>query len=215
MGILYIDSSSRIIEFGYSDHEGSLLKQRLDIENNADTLMYFISVFFRQNKFSTDNINYVSISNGPGSFTGLRISSAIAKAICYSLQSTLIELSSLDIIANKKKSTGRIIPLIFSNTRTNEFFYSEYVFENENLIRISDHKTGLLENIINDNALYLINEKISENIPEVFRNRITDVSQLSNIDSMHELTIKQIDRNEFSDYRTSEPFYLKEFVPNN
>ena len=215
MGILYIDSSSKKIEFGYSDGPDNLLKEQLAPENNADTLVYFIREFFKHHKLSFDQIKYVSLSNGPGSFTGLRISSAIAKGMCYANQSKLIELSTLDVIANKKKSSNKVVPLIFSNTKTNEFYYSEYLNENGKLERSTDYKIDLLENIINDDAEYLINEKLPVSMPEEFKNEITDVSETSNIDSMHELTVDYIEKNNFGDYRTSEPFYMKEFVPKN
>lgn len=215
MGILFIDCSSKKIEFGYSEDPNSLLKEQLHPDNNADNLIYFIREFFKLNSVSFDKIEYVSLSNGPGSFTGLRISSAIAKAICFSKQSRFIELSSLDIMANKKKVLKKIVPLIFSNTKTNEFYYNEYVNEAGRIKRISDHKINLLENIIKDDGVYLINEMITGNVPEELRSRLTDVSELSNIDSMNELTRASIDENKFGDYRISEPFYMKDFVPKN
>ena len=215
MGILFIDSSSKKIEFGYLEDSGILLKERLDSQNNADTLIYFIREFFKINNIRFDKIEYVSLSNGPGSFTGLRISSAIAKAICYSKGSRFIELSTLDVIANKKKTFKKIVPLVFSNTKTNEFYYSEYIIKEDKIKRTSDYKINMLENIIKDDALYLLNEKITGNFPEQFKNMLTDVSELSNIDSMNELTRASIEENKFGDYKTSEPFYMKDFVPNN
>ncbi|MBA3707119.1 MAG: tRNA (adenosine(37)-N6)-threonylcarbamoyltransferase complex dimerization subunit type 1 TsaB, partial [Bacteroidetes bacterium] len=182
--------------------------------NHADTLIYYIHKFFLSNNISLNKIEIVSLSNGPGSFTGLRISSAIAKGICYSNHSRLIELSTLDIIANKKNTNNKIVPLISSNTKTNEFYYSEYMKEGGQLNRISGYKTDLLENIIKEDSSYLINDNITVSVPEKLRSRLTNVSDLSNIDSMNELTRSSIVRNKFGDYRISEPYYMKDFVPN-
>lgn len=44
-------------------------------------------------------IDAVAISNGPGSYTGLRVGLSSAKGICYALQKPLILLNTLDIIA--------------------------------------------------------------------------------------------------------------------
>ena len=107
---------------------------------------------------------------------------------------------------------------------------ADIISDNEIISRVLKGEKGLYTNIvrkynqrlyrvgmsiINDDAEYLINEKLPVSMPEEFKNEITDVSETSNIDSMHELTVDYIEKNNFGDYRTSEPFYMKEFVPKN
>ncbi|HEX5150652.1 MAG TPA: tRNA (adenosine(37)-N6)-threonylcarbamoyltransferase complex dimerization subunit type 1 TsaB [Parafilimonas sp.] len=46
-----------------------------------------------------NNIDAISVVNGPGSYTGLRVSLSSAKAICYALQKPLILLNTLDVMA--------------------------------------------------------------------------------------------------------------------
>jgi len=213
LGILLIESSSKKIEFGYAVDSEIVLNEELNINHNADALSYFIKKSFEKNDIRIKDVEIVSLSNGPGSFTGLRIGSAIAKGICFAIGSKLIEVSTLDIIANKFKSEGRIVSLVFSNQRTLEFFYCEYVFETGKLKKVSDYKIGLLENIISDKLTYLINENLKEDFPEQFRHTLKDASKYSNILSQFELTIDKIERNKFSDYKTSKPFYMKEFTP--
>ncbi|MDQ3193691.1 MAG: hypothetical protein M3P82_01700, partial [Bacteroidota bacterium] len=132
---------------------------------------------------------------------------------CYSNRSRLIELSTLDIIANKKNIVHKTIPLISSNTKTNEFYYSEYINVENSIERDSDYKIDTIENILNEDASYLINEKFPASFPDNLKSRVEDVSALSNIDVMDKLTRLSIDRNEFGDYKVSEPFYMKDFVP--
>lgn len=215
MGILLIDTSSRKIEFGYADSERIIFKEELSPDHNADTLIYFIKKSFEKNKINFKEIKIVSLSNGPGSFTGLRIGSAIAKGICFALDCKLIEIPSLDIIANKFKSDKKIISLVFSNTKTLEFYYCEYEFESGKLKRISDYKIDSIENILNEDADYIINESFKGNIDKKYTDKLTDVSGITNIDSQFELIISYLKEKKFSNYRTSEPFYMKEFVPKN
>jgi len=213
LGILLIESSTKKIEFGYAVDSEIILNEELNLNQNADTLTYFIKKSFGKNNIKFDDIEIVSLSNGPGSFTGLRIGSAIAKGICFAIGSKLIEVPTLDIIANKYKTEGKIISLVFSNQRTLEFYYCEYVFESGKLKRLSDYKIELLENILNSDSLYLINEGLNENFPLEFKHKLRDVSEFSNIPSQLELTKDMIIKNEFSNYKTSKPFYMKEFIP--
>ena len=50
-------------------------------------------------KLDMDNLSAVFISEGPGSFTGLRVGASIAKALCYNNKIKLIGVSTIDSIA--------------------------------------------------------------------------------------------------------------------
>ncbi|HMS65709.1 MAG TPA: tRNA (adenosine(37)-N6)-threonylcarbamoyltransferase complex dimerization subunit type 1 TsaB [Ignavibacteria bacterium] len=215
MGILLIESSSKKIEFGYLSGNELLINETLDPEDNADKLVYYLKSAFEQNGIKTADIETVSLSNGPGSFTGLRIGSAIAKGICFAGESKLIEIPTLDIIANKSKTSGKVTSLIYSNSRTNEFYYCNYIFESGLLKRISDYRTGFIEEIVSDNtSSYLINENLSNTFQEKYREKLTDVSEISGIISQAERTKSAILKDQYSNYRSSKPFYMKEFIPN-
>lgn len=213
MGILLIECTSKKIEFGYSVDSEKVISNELSTDDNADTLAYYIKEFFVKNGFKFTDIETVSLSNGPGSFTGLRIGSAIAKGVCYSTGAGFIELSTLDIIANKYKTDKKIISFIVSNPRLAEFYYCEYLFDGNKLNRISDYNTGTIDTILTGDSIFVMNESAKQNFPKEFSERLKDVSGFSNIPSQLELTNYKILENDFSDYRTSKPFYMKEFVP--
>ena len=216
MGILLIDSSTKKIEFGYADENELIIKEVLDSDHNADTLTYFIKKAFEGKKIDFGKIEYVSLSNGPGSFTGLRISSAIAKGICFALESKLIEISSLDIIANKSASEfpgEKITSLIFANTKTIEFYYAVYESESGELKKISDYKVDSIDNILTEDIRFVINENLNESIKQKFLRAPADVSHLSNLESQYSIAKRYIHEKHFADYRTSQPFYMKEFIP--
>jgi tRNA threonylcarbamoyladenosine biosynthesis protein TsaB len=48
---------------------------------------------------SLANIDAVAVSNGPGSYTGLRVGLSTAKGLCYALHKPLIAVPTLEIIA--------------------------------------------------------------------------------------------------------------------
>ncbi|MBP9095717.1 MAG: tRNA (adenosine(37)-N6)-threonylcarbamoyltransferase complex dimerization subunit type 1 TsaB [Ignavibacteria bacterium] len=206
MNILSIDSSSSKIEFAVFNDCKEIIRHILSEDENADVLIYNIVEYCKKNNFYLKDLDYVSISNGPGSFTGLRISSAIAKGICFAADAKLIEVNSLDVLANKIETDKTIVPLIFSNSRTNEFYFSRYKRENS-LTRISDYSISLLPSILNEEDFFIANEKIPG-----YEERIMTSDSLSII-SLYQLTLNYISQNKFSDYNTSEPFYMKEFIP--
>ncbi|MBN8568966.1 MAG: tRNA (adenosine(37)-N6)-threonylcarbamoyltransferase complex dimerization subunit type 1 TsaB [Ignavibacteria bacterium] len=207
MNILSIDSSSYKIEFAVFSDSKEIIRHILSEDENADVLIYNIVEYCKKNNFHLKDLDYVSISNGPGSFTGLRISSAIAKGICFASGVKLIEVNSLDVLANKIGTDKIIVSLIFSNSRTNEFYFAKYKKSDENLERISDYSISLLSGIINEEDFFISNDKI-----EGFDEKVM-ILDSSSLISLYELTLNYISQNKFSDYNTSEPFYMKEFIP--
>ena len=211
MNILLIDSSSKNVEFALSENSKISINKKLDSEINADSLIYELLTEFDNSNISIKNVDVVSLSNGPGSFTGLRIGSAVAKGICFANKCKLVEINTLDIIANKYKDNASVIALVFSKSRTEEFYYAEYKVDNGKLQRTSEYGIRKINDVNIKDKIVLCNE--NDTLPFLKDLDVIDVSGLSNIQSQLELTIDYIKRNEFSDYRTSEPFYMKDFIP--
>ncbi len=210
MNILLLDTASKKIEFAYNKKGDFSILKTLEEEKNADDLVYEIKKAFDGEGFSFQEIDFVGLENGPGSFTGLRIGSAIAKGICSGSGAKLIEVSSLDIIAMKyagvaDKQDELVTCMIFSNSRTGEFYYAEY----KGVERISDYKTAVLDEIIKTNSIFIINEKTDYSFPEGLK--VVNLSEKSDLQSLYSITKKLIEEGKISDYRLSEPFYMKRF----
>ncbi len=215
MNILLLESSSKNIEFAFSNSGKIVILKKLDSDCNADSLIYIIKQEFESAKLDFTCTDIISISNGPGSFTGLRISSAIAKGICFGIDTKLIEIPTLDIIAGKyngQPSEKIITVIIFSNSKTKEFYAADYTFSNNIIVRISDFYIKKAEEFETKDRIFLINEDYV-NIDFIDKAEIVNLARKSNIYSQLYLTKKYINENKYSDYRVSEPFYMKNFVP--
>ncbi|MBS1551757.1 MAG: tRNA (adenosine(37)-N6)-threonylcarbamoyltransferase complex dimerization subunit type 1 TsaB [Bacteroidetes bacterium] len=214
MGILLIDTSAKISSFGFEENGKLIFDERTESGVNADKITYCIKSSFEKHGIKFSDIEYVSLSNGPGSFTGLRIGSAVAKGICYATGSRLIEIISLDIIANMCDASGKITSLIFSNMKNSEFYYCSYFRQNEDLKPVSDYRKGTPEEIFRDNeGIFVINADENYSANNEFTKKITDVSEFSSVRSQLQLTCKKINEKKFSDYKKSQPFYMNEFIP--
>ena len=196
MNILLIECTRKIVEFAFSKSNEIVILKELDSESNADSLIYTIKQEFEKSPFDFKSIKAVSLSNGPGSFTGLRIGSAIAKGICFSLGARLLEISTLDILANKYEpldSKESFMPLIFSNSKTLEFYTAVYRKENVKLLRISDYEIKKFEAFSESENTFILNDKTDFSFPGNFK--FVDVSSESNMLSQHSLTMEYIREN--------------------
>lgn len=200
MNLLLIDCSSKHVEFGYYDDSSLIINKKLDRDNNADSLIYNLAIELDKKGLFLKDVQCVSVSNGPGSFTGLRIGLAIAKGICVSTGAKLVCVSSLDVLANKVESDKEFITTIPANTKLNEYYYSIYRKSGKELKRLDDYKVGLLEDIKKFDLKIFSEEDFSS-------------TNFNSIESLLELSLRAIKKNNFENYETAEPFYMKEFIP--
>ena len=77
--------------------------------SHSEHLHVFINELLNNNNIKFNQLNAVSVSRGPGSYTGLRIGLSAAKGLCYGLDIPLISISSLKILANSIKFDGFIL----------------------------------------------------------------------------------------------------------
>lgn len=182
-------------------------------ERNADSVIARLKSDFTTLGLSMKDIETVSLSNGPGSYTGLRVGSAIAKGICIASNAKLITISTLDILAASvlKNGINEIVALIPSNSKTLEFYYGEYILLNKRPKLQSEYKIDVIENINTKNKKFVIDN--IENVGLEYDIEIIYSDSTQKIDAQLELTNELINENLFTDVSKSEPFYLKDFMP--
>lgn len=115
--------------------EGTLLKLRAN-ENQREHAAWIhlaIREMMEEARCSMQDLSAVAVSNGPGSYTGLRIGLSAAKGFCYALQIPLICIPTTLIMANATlnqggemliKNTDLLCPLI--DARRMEAYFAVY-----------------------------------------------------------------------------------------
>ena len=105
MYILNIETSTKVCGVSLSNN-GDLIDQIESKEGNshAANLAPFIDNIIKRNNLSYSDLSAISISKGPGSYTGLRIGTSTAKGLCYSLDIPLIAINTLHSMAAHAKS---------------------------------------------------------------------------------------------------------------
>ncbi len=95
-------------------------------KEHASFLHPAIQSICKNNGIALNSFKAISVINGPGSYTGLRVGLSAAKGICYANQIPLICISTLEWIAfgNKEQAKGLIVPMI--DARRMEVFTAVY-----------------------------------------------------------------------------------------
>jgi len=72
-----------------------------------------LEAVFNEIKWKPEDIDLIAVSTGPGSYTGLRIGVACAKTLAYGLGKPVIDVPTLDVLAeNIKDDVKHICPVI-------------------------------------------------------------------------------------------------------
>jgi len=98
--ILNIDTSTEVCSVSlFKDSKLYAKKENKEGLNHSTLLTVYIEEVIRKQDISFKDLDAVSISGGPGSYTGLRIGTSVAKGICYAAKIPLIAVSPLKAMA--------------------------------------------------------------------------------------------------------------------
>ena len=104
MTILCIETSTNCCSAAITiDGQAVASKENLEGANHASELPVFIEQLLDTAREQGWTLDAVAFSQGPGSYTGLRIGAATAKGICYGLNIPLIPVDTLQILCAATK----------------------------------------------------------------------------------------------------------------
>lgn len=103
--ILSIETTTSVCSVALA-HNGLLLSLReVNSKNShAEVLNGFIVDVLAESNVRLQDLNAIAVSEGPGSYTGLRIGVSTAKGLCYSLDIPLIAVRTLYSLAQHTKA---------------------------------------------------------------------------------------------------------------
>jgi tRNA threonylcarbamoyladenosine biosynthesis protein TsaB len=98
--ILSIETATNICSVALSVNGELLSLKESSVKNaHSSVLTDFIDECFRSSGIKPSALDAIAVSEGPGSYTGLRIGVAAAKGLCYALEKPLIAIPTLQAMA--------------------------------------------------------------------------------------------------------------------
>ena len=99
MTILCIETSTSVCSAAVCK-DGALIKQCVSYEgsNHARLLPSYVEELLSFTREQHLSLDAVALSEGPGSYTGLRIGTSTAKGLCYGLSVPLIPVPTLEVL---------------------------------------------------------------------------------------------------------------------
>lgn len=178
MKILGVDSTA-IAASAAVLADGKLLA--VDFSNtgltHSQTLLPMIDNVLKTARVSVSDIDYFAVSNGPGSFTGVRIGVSAVKGLAQPPNKKCLGVSTLEVIAKPLENTG-VYAVAVMDARCNQVYTAQFDCKNglerktpDDAISIADltEQLKFVDGrimLIGDGALLCYN-KMKEELPNI------------------------------------------------
>lgn len=113
--ILNIETATKNCSLALAKDGKTILCKEIAEEgySHAERLHVFIEQIIKEGGITFKDLSAVAVSQGPGSYTGLRIGVSAAKGLCFALDIPLIAVDTLKTLAMQlENSDGFIVPML-------------------------------------------------------------------------------------------------------
>lgn len=93
---LALETSTNICSVAYKDSDGNVYEKRTEVRgSHSEKLFLFMDELKKEYGFEIDQLHSVIVSEGPGSYTGLRISASAVKGLLFQSDVKLLSANTL------------------------------------------------------------------------------------------------------------------------
>ncbi len=227
--LLHIESATRTCSVALSDDDKVLALREDHTEgySHANLLTTFMEEVTKDVGIGFHDLQAVSVSMGPGSYTGLRIGVSAAKGLCYGLDIPLIAVDTLESMAHHCRNvlsnrTDLISPEALEaiycpmiDARRMEVYTCLF---NCKLNRLNDIEATIIQadslsEYLDDHKVFIFGDGASKCKPVISRVNAVFFDNIStSAAGSAEPANQKFQNQDFVDLAYFEPFYLKDFV---
>ena len=173
-GIALLDKDQIIGEASFSSKK-----------THSRRLLPLIKFLFKEMGIEFSDLSLVSVSQGPGSFTGLRIGMSVAKGLAFGLNIPIIGVPTLDALAHLVTGCPGDFVCPVVDARKNQFYCGLYKIENHlNHKRITDYAALSAKAIaekLKNKKVWLIGSGVELLLEQMESLENTEIKQPSNV----------------------------------
>jgi tRNA threonylcarbamoyladenosine biosynthesis protein TsaB len=218
--IVHIETATKICSVALSQDTKIIAIRESNILNSHSSLITnFVDEVFKETGKSLKELDAVSVSMGPGSYTGLRIGVSTAKGLCYSLEKPLIAVSTLKAMANGFVNIGNYTPSLFCpmiDARRMEVYCGFFDNLLNTIIPVSAEiiDENSFADLLSNNSIYFFGDGAEKCKSALSNNKNIFFDGDFNTSSKYLISLaeEKFRKKEFENIAYFEPFYLKDFL---
>lgn len=148
MKILAIESATVIASCAISENEVVLGEYSLGHKKtHSEKLMPLIEKLLEDMEIKIQDIDVIAISEGPGSYTGLRIGAAIGKSLACAINVPIANVPTMKALASNIYTSDKyIVPVM--DAKSGRVYAGIYKWENDSLITVKEQFPANIEELV-------------------------------------------------------------------
>lgn len=149
MYILALDGSGTSMSVAVAD-EGKVCGEYFinNKKTHSQTLLPAVKDMLSMLELDIKDIDYIAVTNGPGSFTGLRICASTAKGLALATECPIIPVSTTEVLAYNYQGNNKLICPIM-DARRGQVYTGLYQFDSSDKLEVIVDTTAVaLEEIV-------------------------------------------------------------------
>jgi tRNA threonylcarbamoyladenosine biosynthesis protein TsaB len=213
--ILNIETATKNCSVSIAKNGETILCKEIAEEgySHAEKLHVFIEEIIAEAGITVQDLLAIAVSQGPGSYTGLRIGVSAAKGLCFALNLPLIAVDTLQTLASQAKvSVGKIIPML--DARRMEVYSAIF---NSNL----ETERPIQAEVIDENSfaaitetVYFVGDCADKCKPVLTKDNFVFLEEIKypSASAMSKISFDKYQKSDTVDVAYFEPYYLKDFM---
>ena len=217
MKILAVDTSAKVLSVALCDDEKLIAQTTLNTGNtHSETILAVTDELLKKAGMEVSDIDLFSCSNGPGSFTGVRIGASFIKGIAFGTDKPCIGVSTLEALAyNLKDHRGIICPVM--DARRSQLYNALFRADGNGLERLTPDRlisASELEKELEsyDEPIYFCGDGYNIASSEIKNKNIRSTNIFNTYQSAYSVAQTALDKYKKSDKTTDRellPVYLR------
>ena len=181
--------------------------------SHAEKLHVFIEEVLQEAAVTFQDLKAIAVSQGPGSYTGLRIGVSAAKGLCFALGIPLIAVDTLQSLASQVTQTdGLIVPML--DARRMEVYSAIFNSKHENIRGIEAEIITTESFADQTDKIYFVGDCAEKCQTVLSKDNFVFLTSIiyPSANEMSALSFEKFTNKDWVDLAYFEPFYLKDFM---
>mgnify|MGYP005645083601 CR=1 FL=1 len=212
--ILHIETATKVCSVAVSEGGSLLALIDKDTDNyiHGESLTLFILEVLKKANVKETDLHAISVSVGPGSYTGLRIGLSTAKGLCFGLDIPIICIPTLDsfLAQGHVKHPDRVICAMLDARRMEVYTKTS---NSEGSVVQELRALVIEEDTFLDDEPFVYFGDGAHKLQALWKNRAANFDPSLKISAVGqtELALKRYQNQTFDNLSSCKPLYLKQF----
>jgi tRNA threonylcarbamoyladenosine biosynthesis protein TsaB len=205
MKILSIDSSAIAASVAVCEDTTLLAEYTLNNGNtHSETILPMVESALKMLGLSVSDIDLFAVSNGPGSFTGVRIGTATVKGLAFGKGKPCVGVSTLEALAyNLVGYKGIICPVM--NARRSQVYTALFESDGERLTRVIEDtpmSISELDELLSEcgEAVRFCGDGYDVTVPNLKNSKFISVPERERVQSAYSVAVVALEKYKNGEY---------------